>query len=85
MGNFSDFITMPDNDRFNIQEQKPRSVSEKADYITNGDIISQAIRERDNVLKFHMEQRFKDWCDETGHSSYSVGDKKYWKTLRFDG
>lgn len=53
--------------------------------ITNGDIIAEAIRERDHVLQSEMERRFTEWCRETKHSIYSTGDKKHWKSLRFEG
>lgn len=52
--------------------------------VTNGEIIAEAIRTRDNVLKFEMERRFQVWCSETHHSVYSAGDKKFWKSQRFE-
>jgi hypothetical protein len=52
--------------------------------ITNGDIIAEAIRTHDRALQMHMDDRFKQWCQETKESPYSSGAKKYWKSLRFE-
>ena len=79
MGSFDEFITYP-----TPVPDDPKPSTNKADYITNGEIISCAIREKDNVLKMEMERRFVRWCDETHHSIYSAGDKKEWKSLRFE-
>ena len=67
-----------------IEERTAPVVEEKKEYITNGDIIAEAIRTRDSVLKFEMERRFKVWCEESKESPFSAGAKKHWKTLRFE-
>lgn len=82
VGSFDEFVTLPDNKKFNVEEPKTKSVEDHA--VTNGEIIAEAIRTRDNVLKFEMERRFQAWCSETHHSVYSAGDKKFWKSQRFE-
>lgn len=82
VGSFDEFVTLPDNKKFNVEELETKSVEDHA--VTNGEIIAEAIRTRDNVLKFEMERRFQVWCSETHHSVYSAGDKKFWKSQRFE-
>ena len=82
MGSFDEFVTLPDNKKFNVEEPKAKATEDHA--VTNGEIIAEAIRTRDNVLKFEMERRFQAWCSETHHSVYSAGDKKFWKSQRFE-
>jgi hypothetical protein len=84
MGAFDEFVTLPDNKEFNVEESKERVKPTGDSAITNGDIIAEAIRTKDNVLKFEMERRFQAWCSETHHSVYSAGDKKFWKSQRFE-
>lgn len=78
MGIFDEYVTYPSK----INEDPVQSVDEKP--LTNGDVISMAIRDQNSTLRFEMERRFQTWCNETHHSVYSAGDKKIWKGELFE-
>lgn len=77
---WKDFIEPPKPIRDAETVYEAPKVEEPTDKaITNGDLIAEAIRTKDSVLKVEMERRFLQWCEETHHTPYSAGDKKIWK------
>lgn len=54
-----------------------------ADYVTNGNMLNKAIREKDTVLEEYMKNKFKDWCTDHKESVYSNSALRYWKGLRY--
>lgn len=54
------------------------------DYVTNGNILNQAIREHDKALEDYMRNRFREWCKEYKESVYSNSAMRRWKAKRFE-
>lgn len=54
------------------------------DYVTNGNILNQAIREHDKALEEYMRNRFREWCKEYKESVYSNSAMRRWKAKRFE-